>query len=271
MTTKRVQDLMHPGVITCRADATLGQVAVMLTQHRIHALYVADRANRVTGVITDFDLLTGEWLAADEQSLSAMRTMTAGEMMSSPPASIEPRAPVTEAAQIMKEKKYKRLLVVEDGKEIGVLSISDLIASLATAATLNRRTVADVMARVMLVCRKETTVPEIARGMSQSGYRSVLVVDADGSPMGVVSGLDILDAVENGGKPDATAEQVMHPALTIQPSASLREAADLMIENYHHRVIVVDPNDPKAMPIGIISSVDIVAEMAQPGSVWQKA
>jgi hypothetical protein len=36
------------------------------------------------GVITDFDLLAGEWLSADRQSLSAMRKMTAGELMSSP-------------------------------------------------------------------------------------------------------------------------------------------------------------------------------------------
>jgi len=34
---------MHPGLITCRPDATLGQVAVMLTQHHVHALIVADR------------------------------------------------------------------------------------------------------------------------------------------------------------------------------------------------------------------------------------
>jgi CBS domain-containing protein len=268
---RRVRDLMHPGVITCRSDATLGQVAVMLTQHRIHALYVADRQNRITGVITDFDLLTGEWLSTDEQSLSTMRMMTAGEMMSSPPAIIEVEAPITEAAQLMREKNYKRLLVVQGGQQVGVLSISDLIASLVTTTAIQRGTVADVMARVMLVCRKETTVSDIARGMSTSGYRSVLVVDADGSPIGVVSGLDILSAVENRERLYATAGEVLHPALTIHPSASLREAADMMIENYHHRIIVVDPDDSQAMPVGIISSIDIVAEMAQPGSVWQTA
>ena len=28
--TKLVRDLMHPGLLTCRPDATLGQVAVLL-------------------------------------------------------------------------------------------------------------------------------------------------------------------------------------------------------------------------------------------------
>jgi CBS domain-containing protein len=61
----------------------------------------------------------------------------------------------------------------------------------------------------------------------------------------------------------------MHQALTISPRATLREAADLMIENHHHRLVVVDPEHPQSMPLGVISSYDIVNEMAQPGSVWR--
>jgi CBS domain-containing protein len=62
----------------------------------------------------------------------------------------------------------------------------------------------------------------------------------------------------------------MHPALTIDIHASLREAADKMIQNHHHRLVVNDADDPDAFPLGIISSVDIVAEMAKPDSIWQK-
>jgi len=61
----------------------------------------------------------------------------------------------------------------------------------------------------------------------------------------------------------------MHDALTIHPTASLREAATLMIEKHHHRLVVVDPKQPDGIPLGVISSFDIVAEMARPGSVWQ--
>jgi CBS domain-containing protein len=61
----------------------------------------------------------------------------------------------------------------------------------------------------------------------------------------------------------------MHPALTVTMSATLQEAANLMIQNHHHRLVVVDPVDPDAVPLGVISSFDIVAEMARPGSAWQ--
>ncbi len=62
----------------------------------------------------------------------------------------------------------------------------------------------------------------------------------------------------------------MHPPLTIDIHAPLQMAANLMIQKHHHRLVVIDQDDPEAFPLGIISSIDIVAEMAKPDSIWQK-
>jgi CBS domain-containing protein len=51
--------------------------------------------------------------------------------------------------------------------------------------------------------------------------------------------------------------------------ASLQEAAQMMIDNHHHRILVVDPSHEDSLPLGVISSFDIVSEMARPDSVWQ--
>jgi len=261
---------MHPGVITCRADATLGQVAVMLTQHHVHALVVSDRDGRPLGIISDFDLLAGEWLSADPESLEAMRTMTAGELMSTPIDAVEADTPFNEAARRMREEQVHRLLVLEAGNPVGVISISDFVAGLAAGSPSRRETVGDVMSDAMLTCRDKTPVVAVARAMTDSSYRSVLVVNARGRPLGVVSGMDLLAFCEQDECEDVTVAEVMHPALTIHMSASLREAADKMIKHHHHRLVVVDPDEPEAVPLGIISSFDIVAEMSRPGSVWQR-
>jgi CBS domain-containing protein len=57
--------------------------------------------------------------------------------------------------------------------------------------------------------------------------------------------------------------------LTIEVSATLQQAAEKMIANHYHRLVVIDPDEPDSMPLGMISSFDIVAEMARPDSVWQ--
>ncbi len=271
--TKSVRDLMHPGLITCHTDASLGQVAVMLTQHHVHSLIVVDRDGRPLGIITDFDLLAGEWLSANGESLNAMRSMTAGELMTTPVDSIEASVPLTVAANRMRIGHMHRLMVTDNGKPVGVLSISDLVSSLVSGTNqpVKRETVGDVMSDAMLVCRDQTPLSAIARAMTDAHYRSVLVVDTTGRPLGFVTGLDLLAACEEGSCGSQVASDVMHAAPTIGMHASLREAADKMIEGHFHRLIVVDPNQPDAVPLGIISSFDIVAEMAAPGSVWQQA
>ncbi len=264
-----VRDLVHRGVLTCRQNTTLGQAAVLLNQHQIHALLVVDRDDRPLGIISDFDLLAGEWLSADPESLATMRKLTTGELMSYPINSVDAGLALKEAAHVFIEKDVHGLLVTEKGKPAGYLSVSDFVASVARQEKAQRECVADVMSDAILVCREMTPIVSAARTMTQAGMRSVLVVDAKGKPQGVVSGVDLLPFVENGVDTKLTVRDVMHPALTIDLHASLREAADLMIRNHHHRLVVTDQTDPEAFPLGIISSIDIVAEMARPGSVWQ--
>jgi CBS domain-containing protein len=267
--TKLVRDLMHRGLLTCRPSATLGQVAVLLNQNHVHALIVTDRDGRALGVISDYDLLAGEWLSSDPESLTVMRKLTAADLMSQPVDSVEADLPLSEAVRELIEKDISRLLVTEKGKPVGVISLSDFVSSIAQEEKPGRNTVADVMSDAILVCRGKTPLLSAARTMTQAGWRSVLVVDAKGKTLGVVSGKDLLPFVQNGVDEKLVVRDVMHPALTIDMHASLREAADKMIQNHHHRLIVVDDADPEAFPLGIISSFDIVAQMAQPDSVWQ--
>jgi CBS domain-containing protein len=265
-----VRDYMHRGVMTVKHSATLGQAAVMLAQHHVHSLFVADRDGRITGILTDFDLLAGEWLSRDPQSLEVMRKMTAGELMSSPVDTIDADETFQEAARLMRLKNIRRLLVTEKGKPVGVISVSDYVAGLAEGAISGRETVGDVMSDAFLACREQTPVASAARAMTSTGWRSVLVVNKKGKPLGFFSGLDLMHNCDKDNCTEVSVAEVMHPALTIPITASLQEAAQKMIENHHHRLVVVDEADPDTVPLGIISSFDIVAEMARPDSVWQK-
>lgn len=267
--TKLVRELMHPGVLTCQPNASLGQVAVLLAQHHVHALIVSDRDGRPLGIISDYDLLAGEWLSVDTESLDAMRKLTASDLMSYPIDTIEADMTLKDAAHKLVEEDINRLLVTEKGTPVGVISISDFVSSIAKEEKTQRKTVADVMADAIMVCRGKTPLVSAARSMTDAGWRSVLVVDAKGKHLGVVSGKDLMHFVENGVDESLTVRDVMHPALTININASLREAADLMIQKHHHRLIVTDDDDPDAFPLGIISSYDIVGEMARPNSIWQ--
>ena len=269
--SRLVKDLMHKGLVTCPPDASLGRIATLLTWHHVHALIVADQTDTPLGIISDFDLLAGEWLSVDEQSLDAMRKMTARDLMTSPIESIAAETPAGEAAKKMIEKQVNRMLVSDNGMPVGVISISDFVADIAAQEKAKRNTVGDVMSDTFLVCRDKTTILSAARTMTQAGWRSVVVVDAKGKPLGMVTGNDMMRFAGKTVNESLTVSDIMNRSLlTVDMNAPLQEAADLMIQNHRHRVIVIDRNDPESFPLGVISSFDIVAEMAKPGSIWQR-
>lgn len=269
--TQTIQDLMHKGLITCPPSTSLGQVAALLDEHQIHALVVADVPDQPLGIISDFDLLAAEWLSVDEDSLNTMRKLTARDLMTSPIETVEADTPVHEAAARMDRKHIHRILVTEAGKPVGVLSTSDFVAEIADQEPLRRATVSDVMSTTFLVCRDNNTVISAARTMTQAGWRSIIVVDSKGKLQGILTGHSLVHLAGNRIDESLGIQEFFNrDILTVSSDASLQEAADLMIQNHRHRVVVLDASDPDSFPLGVISSFDIVAEMARPQSIWQR-
>jgi CBS domain-containing protein len=268
---KSVRDIMRQGLLTCSPETPLGQVAILLTERRVHALIVSNPTGAPLGLISDFDLLAGEWLSVDEAALATMKKLTARDLMTSPIDSIDADATVEGAARLMLEKKVHRLMVTEDGKATGVVSVSDLVASIGRQTQAKRETVGDVMTDAFLVCRMNTPIVSAAQTMTRTHWRSVIVVDNKGRPQGIVTGIDLLWHIEEHGVyENLTVQDVMnHSLTTIDVRANLHDAANLMIQKHQHRLIVIDKDEVDGFPLGLVSSFDIVAEMARPGSVWQ--
>ena len=262
MIATRVRDLMRPNLITCPPNMPLGAVAATLTRQRVHAIIVADATGMPLGVVSDIDLIGGEWLGDDPAKLAQLRAKTAAQLMSAPAVTIDAAAPASEAAAKMRTLHIHRLVVTDMDRAIGVIAVSDLINGLAPRS-LDRAVVGDVMARGFVACRAETTIAAAARAMSERRSRSLVVVSGHGRPLGVVTGFDMLDYCD-AGNPTDPVTRVMHPPLTIGPEASLREAAEKMRSNRVHRLVVVDPAEPDSVPLGLLSSSDLLPEPAPP-------
>jgi CBS domain-containing protein len=235
-----------------------------------HAVFVLDDAGEPVGVVSDFDLLAGEWMADDPESLETMRRMTARELMTAPVESIDEDATAAEAASRLMELHIKRLLVRDrDGRPAGVISVSDLVAVLGLRS-LSRRNVREVMSRAFVTCLPDTSVEAAARAMTDRRTRSIVVVDEHGRAAGVITGTDLLSLYRRGQ--GGTVSMLMTtPVVTCETDATLTDAAELMLDREVHRLVVVETGGDRDTPIGVVSTADIVAEMAQEGSVWQRS
>ncbi|HEY3947341.1 MAG TPA: CBS domain-containing protein [Solirubrobacteraceae bacterium] len=266
-----VSDVMTNEVITCPGSATLGSVATTLVRRNVHAVFVLDDAGQPSGVVTDFDLLAGEWMGTDTESLQSMQNMTARELATSPVETINADAPAVEAAARLRELHLGRLLVTDErGSPLGVISVSDLVDPLG-GPTGDRRSVQDVMSYAIVTCLPDTPLEAAARAMTERRSRSIIVIDDDGRAAGVVTGNDLLSLYEPGEHAGTVADLMSAPSITAKPDLALAVAAELMIEHEVHRLVVIDPARNDEAPIGTVSTSDILAEMADERSVWQRA
>lgn len=129
-----VRDLMTRDLVTCSRDADLMSVASTMARRHVHAVFVLGEAGQPEGVVSDFDMLAGEWLANDKEGLSTMKSVTAGELMTSPIETIDADGALAAAAARMRELRLSRLLVTdEQGAAVGVISVSDLVGPLAAS------------------------------------------------------------------------------------------------------------------------------------------
>jgi CBS domain-containing protein len=121
--------------------------------------------------------------------------------------------------------------------------------------------VIDLMANDPIVVVADLPVAKVAEILSDYDVGGLPVVDASGRLMGVVSHTDLLRYWASGGTAPGSdgllARDVMTtPAVTIQGSASLGEAARLMAERHIARLVVVGDNAD--IPLGLISDSDLV-------------
>ena len=127
-----VAGVMRPGVMGCPPDAPATMVARMMATHHIHAVVVdgvqgdALRGEHlVWGIVSDLDLVRAARVGLDD--------LTASDLATAEPITVEASLPLTEAARLMDEHGVAHLVVAEDGRPVGVVSTLDVAGVLAWA------------------------------------------------------------------------------------------------------------------------------------------
>ncbi len=92
----------------------------IMRKNKRYSLIVTKKGNPV-GVITDSDLI--KQVIAKNKKPSSIKVE---KVMSKPIVTIGPNEDVLEAARKMKKNRIKRLLVIESGKIIGIIELSDV-------------------------------------------------------------------------------------------------------------------------------------------------
>jgi CBS domain-containing protein len=120
-------------------------------------------------------------------------------------------------------------------------------------------TVSEMMRKKLEIIEEMNSVQETATKMKDKNVSSLLVVDADGKPRGLVTERDLARKVCITDKRTSmvTNKEIMSsPLITISSNSSPSVAADMMLQNNVRHLLVVDDKDNTNKPIGIITPLD---------------
>jgi len=157
-----VADVMTRRVVAVREAASFKEMVVKMRDSRVSAFPVIDDADRVIGVVSEADMLNKEAdLAAGPGTLASVLRfsdhekaagVTAAELMTRPPVTIGPDAPVAKAARLMCDRRVKRLPVISGtGHLVGIISRADVLRVFARPdADIRREASEEVIAQTFL-------------------------------------------------------------------------------------------------------------------------
>lgn len=140
----KVREAMTPHVVTVRETTSFHEVLETMLLHQIGALPVVDAKGSLRGIVTEADLLPKEAYrgrphprtisllhpGADDVYWREKATgLTAADVMTYPVVTVAPGDSLRAATRRMVEHQLKRLVVVDDGRVVGMLARRDVLAA----------------------------------------------------------------------------------------------------------------------------------------------
>lgn len=112
------KDIMNTNVITANADASISDVAKIMTEHHISGTPIINEEGKLVGIVTERDLLLQSELIASVTDIMTKEMITVSE-----------DTPVDEISALLLAYSIKRIVVTRDKEVIGIVSRQDILKS----------------------------------------------------------------------------------------------------------------------------------------------
>ena len=205
-------------------------------------------------------------------TLKPLLGLTAAELMTSDLVALKEDMPLRDAARLLLQKQVGGAPVVDaEGKCVGILSASDFLRLAVKGTDITKLFAPPLpISCPFWVKRRTSDGKEVTLCTLPPGVCSVQVRQkgSDGSemilcsqPHCVFTDWHLFDVEK------LPTEEVRHfmtaDPVTVGPDTPIRRLARLMIDAHIHRVIVVDEAQ---VPLGVVSSTDLLATLAYGGT-----
>lgn len=118
----KVKDIMTVRVVSVPRNATVTEAARKMRDEQVGSVLVVEN-DQLVGILTDRQITHS--VIADGQD---PRVVVVGDVMHEEFVPLEPDMDILQAMRLQRELAMRRLPVVENGKPVGIVSVSDISA-----------------------------------------------------------------------------------------------------------------------------------------------
>lgn len=219
------------------------------------------------------------------------------EVMRHEVATVNPDNPITQVVELLLTRNFTAVPVIDaQRKVVGMVSDNDLLTRGGMKLTISlrkavadpefvrklhesledpHRKVSEIMTTEVVTTTPDTVLGAAARLMVDKRLKRLPVVDANGTLVGILGRLDILNTIAAVHLPEwrpeavpagpyaAVSDVMSRDVPTLHESATIEQVFDLLVASSHKRVVVV--NDDRHVA-GIIADSDLIAKLSREGT-----
>jgi len=146
---QKVSEIMSENVVTVSEDTAVTEAARMLMENHFNGLPVVDENNVLQGIICQSDIIAQQkkfpmptfFTLFDgiipftstshlEKEIQKISAITVGQAMTQNPVTVTPDSNLEEIAELMVNKNYHTIPVVEGKKLVGIVGKEDILKTL---------------------------------------------------------------------------------------------------------------------------------------------
>jgi CBS domain-containing protein len=256
----KIRELMSRNPTTVGETEDLATALQVMLWTGARHLPVVD-AGRLVGVLSHHDLL-----AKREPGGGLRLSGLVGDAMTAPAFSVEADETLETAAAKMSVDRLGCLPVVDGNELVGIVTITDLLAQLATDVLefdQVGRTAQDVMTGDPIFTTRDQLLNAAAELMFERRIRHLPVLDDHNRVIGMLSDRDVRSAFGNpllaSLRPKLRVEDAMsHVASVSAPTDSVSTLKSIFLDTRVGAIPVVDADEKL---VGIVSYLDVLREV----------
>ncbi len=174
-----VEEIMIRDVASAELPGSRDEVLEILKTKHISGVPIV-KDSELVGIVTRTDLLKNP----EEEQIAILMTRN--------PITITPDSSIVEAARLILENKIRRLPVVEDHSLAGLITIADIVG---TIARLNIKTpISEYIGNNVVSVWSETPLSVVGAIMELADVKAVPILDANLTLVGVATDKDLISA-----------------------------------------------------------------------------